>query len=372
MARWECARKRRSGAMVLSILLLGGCGGMLTPTMGGESHFLRICTSDCGDGLDCISGVCTRGCVVNNDGCHELDAQAECTDQSIEPGAVAVCDVSCQSDPDCVSLSRQHVCDAGYCRGPALEGLDGSGGAGNTGQGGNAAGGTVGDGGSGAASGGGLVREGELGSVLPCPDPIVTDAIRVRTARIEGDRLILDVEGGACGEEHYYGACYEQSFLESYPVQGTLHVLYDANGDTCEERAPVTIEFDLRGYAEYFARSYPGEGVIITTNFGTYATGELDCDERDLAVQLQTDDAIGRMSLSCEGDADCEWVHTGTTCSGRCGVPGSTSDKPALEEALQAISDSLCVGYEDDCGPVVLPPCIAPMFACVDHVCLAL
>lgn len=103
-----------------------GCqnpGGIET---GGETHFLKSCSPEddtCGDSFACVCGVCTRLC----------DDQATCADL---PGATCVvagevarcgadvgrrCDIECQEDDDCGSISPFHVCDEGMCRteGPA-------------------------------------------------------------------------------------------------------------------------------------------------------------------------------------------------------------------------------------------------------------
>jgi hypothetical protein len=81
-----------------------------------ESHFLDYCTSACGSGLDCISGVCTRGCLIDKNGCGDLSERAVCTDQSIEPGEVAVCDVECRTHAECAELGDDYQCAEGYCR----------------------------------------------------------------------------------------------------------------------------------------------------------------------------------------------------------------------------------------------------------------
>ncbi len=114
--------KRGSGWRHLTVaLLLAACGGMLgKPTVGGESHFLRFCGDGCGAGLECVTGICTRGCLVGEAKCGDLATGAICTDASIEPGALAVCDVSCERDRDCATLGTDFTCDGGFCRGPAL------------------------------------------------------------------------------------------------------------------------------------------------------------------------------------------------------------------------------------------------------------
>ncbi len=101
---------------------LAACGGALGgPTAGGESHFLKRCEERCGSGLECISGICTQSCIVGEDAkCRKLASGATCTADSVEPGVVAVCDLSCDRNADCSSLGSGFSCDSGFCRGPAL------------------------------------------------------------------------------------------------------------------------------------------------------------------------------------------------------------------------------------------------------------
>jgi hypothetical protein len=97
----------------------GACGGKSdsVPVVGSESHFLMRCTDSCdSEGLACIGGICTQSCIVGEDSCSELASTAQCTDQSVEPGNVAVCDVSCTSRDDCAALGDGHECDGGFCR----------------------------------------------------------------------------------------------------------------------------------------------------------------------------------------------------------------------------------------------------------------
>lgn len=98
-------------------LLVAACGGSLgTRTAGGESHFLEGCAESCGDGLECIASVCTRSCLVESSDCTDLSPRAVCTNASIEPGRVAVCDVGCDRDRDCAGLGDDFECRAGFCR----------------------------------------------------------------------------------------------------------------------------------------------------------------------------------------------------------------------------------------------------------------
>ncbi len=107
---------------VVLALVLAACGGTLGKrTAGGESHFLETCRADCGPGLECISGVCTRGCLVDESDCSDLSPGATCTNQSVEPGTLAVCDLACERDRDCTVLGRDFRCPEGFCRAPSRE-----------------------------------------------------------------------------------------------------------------------------------------------------------------------------------------------------------------------------------------------------------
>jgi hypothetical protein len=127
MKLWRNSNVRaiyRVGALgVCWLWLAGACGGKTTgtPVVGSESHFLMHCTDSCDSDLSCIAGLCTKSCITGVDDCSELASAAVCTNQSVEPGAVAVCDVSCTSPADCAALGDGHTCDGGFCRRAALD-----------------------------------------------------------------------------------------------------------------------------------------------------------------------------------------------------------------------------------------------------------
>ena len=93
----------------------------------GETNWLRICENgaDCGDGLTCICGVCTRSCESDRE-CGDLPADPECVsferfEDSVDCRVVnddynAVCDMVCTEDSDCWELDDDAVCRSGSCR----------------------------------------------------------------------------------------------------------------------------------------------------------------------------------------------------------------------------------------------------------------
>ncbi len=116
------------------ITLLGSCKGE-GPITGSETHFLSYCSSEmpCGEGLECVCGVCSDSCSVEDD-CAVLAPEAACVFPGARPadhacglqGTSGSCEVSCSEDGDCQALSGEHRCDRGYCRRLAVD-CDGGG-----------------------------------------------------------------------------------------------------------------------------------------------------------------------------------------------------------------------------------------------------
>jgi hypothetical protein len=217
-SRW--GSRWRSLCITLLVVACGGAVGQ--STAGGESHFLRHCAESCGEGLECVTGVCTRGCLVGQDSCTDLSPDATCTDQSFEPGAIAVCDVSCSVASDCDKLGNTYDCEDGFCRGPALSNEPpGSNPSGNAGQGGGAGTGTAANGGS-AGSG---------GAPVAC---IVWSTVRVAAENCAPDGVCVDDPTDACDpdvEPDCPGTC--RSTEPTLPCGGSVANAHCPPGLTC-------------------------------------------------------------------------------------------------------------------------------------------
>ncbi|HTV17714.1 MAG TPA: hypothetical protein VMG12_03560 [Polyangiaceae bacterium] len=115
---------KRWGLSVLPLVgaaLLASCGALTADdaVVGGETHFLVKCEEECGPGLSCIAGVCTRGCEPGYSSCSELASTAACVsapDGRDRAGFGGTCDVLCSNDADCSSLPAGHTCREGACR----------------------------------------------------------------------------------------------------------------------------------------------------------------------------------------------------------------------------------------------------------------
>lgn len=344
-----------ASACLTALGLFWGCGGALGSNSGGESHFLAYCDETCEDGLSCISGVCTRACVLDEDDCDDLHADAKCSD-SIEPGAVAMCDVACTDDEQCESLGANYACEAGQCRGTtrvASSGSDGgSAGSGGASSGGLAsstlsgesetsggAGGTTNGAGSTAGAGGatgtcdftgydlpdgasyvaaGLCEtctctgEGSVVTcesmdegicvepvpVFACPSGLPSEPVDVRSSDFHEDLLMLEVTySGGC-EQHNFGLCYaaglDASAAPENPVVGELRLYHDANDDPClgQQEEETFLYFDLRPYAEYVKDELDvTQAVVDTSSFGLYEIGEWSCDDTWASVDAVVNQA---------------------------------------------------------------------------------
>lgn len=396
---------------VLPLGLLGfACDGRLSePSVGGESSFLRACAGQCGDGLECISSVCTQGCLLSKDNCGKLDERATCTNASIESGNVAVCDIACTRDLDCGALGSGFRCDAGFCRGSMQSTSTGQGGGSGTmvvGLGGAASGGSPATGGSSAsggspASGGAMpttigtpapgscrvayqeyasgttdipiadglncgictCRDGILDCmesdgcalgppVFPCPTDWKTDAVTETLPFIAGDSLSLTVgHSGGCAT-HDYAMCYEQGLGQSLPPYVWLHLIHDGHGDSCEAYITKPLTFDLRPLARNLSQNFP-QFNLVNSSYGLYVFGDAaTCEERLDAANDHVNRSAEAIVKTCSSNADCTLVDSTTSCYPTCGTIASSlaPADPATELSLTAFSTRISAVDAGQCS----------------------
>lgn len=122
--RWRGLRLLVSFALL--VLWIASCAETSSSQSGSETHFLMGCNgSSCGDGMQCICGVCSKPCVRLAD-CSPLSSAASCAplaaratqDRCDATQIGAMCDASCLTDDDCNALGHGSRCDNGYCREP--------------------------------------------------------------------------------------------------------------------------------------------------------------------------------------------------------------------------------------------------------------
>lgn len=115
--RWRWLLGCAAGALASAAALVAGCGKAVTaPHFGSETHFLDACGSEgCGDGLQCIDGLCTLGCQSDSE-CTALAASALCW----QAGSASACQRPCDGDDECTADNPNWTCSAGRCGAWAL------------------------------------------------------------------------------------------------------------------------------------------------------------------------------------------------------------------------------------------------------------
>jgi hypothetical protein len=103
----------------LFALVAAACGAASADnSFGSETHFLVRCSAECGGGLECIDGVCTRSCVGDAE-CTSLSGSAACLPAESSSGPSS-CRVACGADGDCQAENEGWTCAATRCVAPTL------------------------------------------------------------------------------------------------------------------------------------------------------------------------------------------------------------------------------------------------------------
>lgn len=90
------------------------------------------------------------------------------------------------------------------------------------------------------------------------------DPVALRIVGVEGNLLHMYAQySGGCQDHDFY-ACWDGTFMESFPVQVRLQVFHDAHGDTCEALITKDIYLDLSTLRESYQNAYRSQtGTII-------------------------------------------------------------------------------------------------------------
>ena len=91
-----------------------------------------------------------------------------------------------------------------------------------------------------------------------------TDKFALNSATVDGDVLKVNLSySGGC-ESHQFTLVASDSFLESFPVQLSIFIAHNANGDTCEAYPTEDYHFDLTQIKTMYQEAYRQEaGTII-------------------------------------------------------------------------------------------------------------
>jgi len=111
------------------------------------------------------------------------------------------------------------------------------------------------------------------------PAQIPQDPYVLRSIRLDGWVLSLDVGFSGCSPDHPLVLHAGRSFMESWPVQTWLLLAHDDLDEPCDAAFQRTLQFDLRPIQEEHVRAYgsPGRVRLQFRDFqGTLHTLELE------------------------------------------------------------------------------------------------
>jgi hypothetical protein len=298
--------------LALLVLAATGCSKSRSAT-NGNTNWLRECTANaqCGEGVECVCGVCTRACDATSECGGEL-AGTSCQDtgsaataarcSGASAGVDHACLAPCQGDDECRAIRDGATCEDGVC---ALAQSDSSG----TGE--------AGGGASGPIAGGGMTTTHEA-PFGPIPEGAVV---------VEGARRC---SGALCAENelccYTTGACFDPADRAACPTPSADDVAQvPSEGSACDSSGNCP--------------DAPTRGAPCASN--------ADCAEDEACVN----------GLSCEGPGICVSRINCPSSSGGpevCGCDGR--DYPNLQSACYngariATPDAACgVSHEVGAG----------------------
>ena len=106
-------------------------------------------------------------------------------------------------------------------------------------------------------------------------DRFGTDEYELNSATITDDTLNVSVSySGGC-KEHEFTLVASEAFLESDPVQLSVSIAHNANGDTCEAYPTDNYRFDLTPIKKMYQKAYQQEAGTIILRLKDAPDGEL-------------------------------------------------------------------------------------------------
>jgi len=107
-------------------------------------------------------------------------------------------------------------------------------------------------------------------------DSLRLDGFTLKAISIKVDTLSIEVTHGGGGQQHDYALFMSPSvFAESFPVQASLYLRHNANGDLCKALLQPKLCFDLRPVAEQYRKFYGGLAPVRLNVYGHSAGQQL-------------------------------------------------------------------------------------------------
>jgi len=100
-------------------------------------------------------------------------------------------------------------------------------------------------------------------------DSLRLDNFDLKAISIKADTLFIEIaHGGGCKTHDYALFMSPSVFAESFPVQASLSLRHNANGDLCKALLQPKLCFDLRPVAEQYRKFYGGLAPIRLNVYG--------------------------------------------------------------------------------------------------------
>ncbi|MDG2124832.1 MAG: hypothetical protein P8J87_14100 [Verrucomicrobiales bacterium] len=104
------------------------------------------------------------------------------------------------------------------------------------------------------------------------PDLLQLDGFSLREVSLEGCKLTIDVTySGGCREHEFQLFMSPSVFAESAPVQASLWLQHNGNGDICRALISETLEFDISPVIEQHREQFGRDDEIILNVHGYFA-----------------------------------------------------------------------------------------------------
>lgn len=105
-------------------------------------------------------------------------------------------------------------------------------------------------------------------------DSLRLDSFDLKAISIKADTLFIEIaHGGGCKSHDYALFMSPSVFAESFPVQASLYLRHNANGDLCKALLQPKLCFDLRPVAEQYRKFY-GDLASIRLNVYGYSVAQ--------------------------------------------------------------------------------------------------
>ena len=94
-------------------------------------------------------------------------------------------------------------------------------------------------------------------------DEWANDHVKIISASIQNDILVLQVQyGGGC-KEHFFKLIISEGIEKSNPPQTTFFLSHNANGDNCEALISEDLRFNIIEYKQYLQNAFNTSTIII-------------------------------------------------------------------------------------------------------------